>query len=379
MSVEYGPGTLGTGSYLPEIVASGEDAAQIVVDYSREELKKRDLTESRIDEILEIRKRAVIEIGEQVGIKNRHYCSERESTSTMGIEAGHKALESAHVTANEIKGVILSTGMGDFIGTSTAAIIAKELGVPEKVMTHDISAACPGFAHAAYEACTNLTSPIGLDGPILVIASEPISRGMHPAQKGTIPIFGDGAGAMIIGLIEIPSSKLRPWFQFGALAEFLNKLQIRVGGSVYPLTPKTPDKDKGIHMDNKFTFRMATTKMVEYGKDAIEEAQRRSIPRLKLAPHQANILIIDEAQYELGFKDEDVIVNISNVGNTGSASIPIAIDQAIRSGELVEGDTVIGDTFGSGFLVASFMLHMRGLGDKWVHYPSEAMLPKTQE
>lgn len=376
MSVEYRPSFLGTGSAHPEKSTTNEMVGEFVANYSRTELKQRSLPEDRISKILEVRKRAVAEIAEMIGIENRYWCSGNESASTIGVEAGHNALEASGVQANEIKGVILSTGLGDYLGTATAAIIAKELGIPEKVMTHDISAACTGFAHAIYEACTNLTSPMGLDGPILVVSSETISRGMHPSKKGTVPIFGDGAGAVVVGVVEVENNQPWPLFTWGANAEHIKQLYIPVGGSVEPITPQTPDEKRGVVMDNKFIFQIAREKMVEAGKDIAQEAEefKGKLEWLdwkdpKLIPHQANLLIMEEVQHELGFNDEDVVVNISQWANTGSAAIPIALDEAIRQGRLTDKDSFIGVVFGSGLLWAGFIIHLYGLQKKWAHYP----------
>jgi len=376
MSPEYRPAILGTGSAHPKVQISNEEVGKLVADYNRKQWEEEGMSEDQIQRKYEIRVKGIEKIAQRIGVESRWYCAEDESTSTIGIEASHNALEASGVKAAEVKGVILSTGLGDYMGTSTAAIIAKELGVPEEALTHDISAACVGFAHATYEAFTNLTSPMSLDGPILIVSSETISRGMHPSKKDTVPIFGDGAGAVVVGLVKTDSEQPWPFFVWGSNAEHLGKLVIQVGGSVEPVTPDTPDEKRGVTMDNKFVFQYATQQMIRAGENTQEGTRKfnelygKSDERRRfLTPHQANILIIKEVQQGLAFTDDDSVVNIANWANTGSAAIPIALDEAIRKGEITEEDSVLGVTFGSGIVWAGFIIHLYGLGKKWVKYP----------
>ncbi len=275
-------------------------------------------------------------IQERTGIRERRIGG---TTSQLAIDAGLAALESAHRRPDEIDAVVLATTTPDQIVPGTSATVQDGIGVPGGAF--DVNAACSGFVYALTVAHGLLA--IGAER-LLVIGSETLSRITDWDDRSVAVLVGDGAGAVVLEAVDGPG-QLLSW-KLGADGSLRHLLKCDHGGYLY--------------MDGKEIFRKAVRVVVESAEAAIAEAGLTADDIDLVVPHQANLRIISAASQRLGVPEEKTMVTIDHYGNTSSASIPLALAEALDTGRLVKGDHVLLTGFGGGITWASAVLRWGG-------------------
>jgi 3-oxoacyl-[acyl-carrier-protein] synthase III len=320
---------LGTGAYAPERILTNDDLAKMV-DTSDEWIRARS------------------------GIRERRIAAPDEATSDLAVEASKRALKDAGIDASEIDLVVVATVTPDSPMPSTACIIQHKLGVPTTAACFDLNAACSGFIYALDTACAMLGS--GRYSKALVIGAEKLSSVVDWQDRGTCLLFGDGAGAAVIGLSDTPDIGLIGT-RLGALGEDTDLLCIPAGGSRMPSSAASIERrDHFIKMKGKEVFKLAVRVMEEAARDILEQ---HSIPATQIGlviPHQANLRIIDAIAQYLELPMERFLVNVDRYGNTSAASIPIALDEARKAGRIKPGDLTLLVAFGAGLTYGSALI-----------------------
>ncbi|HEX3233618.1 MAG TPA: beta-ketoacyl-ACP synthase III [Gemmatimonadales bacterium] len=319
---------LGTGMAVPDRVVSNDELSQSM-ETSDEWIRTR------------------------TGIQERRWVREGETGAELGLRATLNALETAGVAAGELDAIIYATASPDHFAPGNGVFLQRLLGVGA-IPSIDIRNQCSGFVYALSVADAFIRC--GQFRRVLVVGSEIQSTGLDVSTRGrnTAVIFADGAGAAVLG----PSQDQRGILGFdlhgdGAHAE---KLWVDAPGSMYHPRVSHEQIEAGRHfleMDGKEVFRHAVIRMPESVRAALA-ATGHSIADLKvLVAHQANLRIAEMIQKSLGLRDDQVYNNITHFGNTTAATIPIALDECVRSGRIVAGDLVALTAFGSGFLWGS--------------------------
>jgi 3-oxoacyl-[acyl-carrier-protein] synthase-3 len=275
-------------------------------------------------------------IQERTGIRERRIGG---TTSQLAIDAGLAALECAHRRPDEIDAVVLATTTPDQIVPGTSATVQDGIGVPGGAF--DVNAACSGFVYALTVAHGLLA--IGAER-LLVIGSETLSRITDWDDRSVAVLVGDGAGAVVLEAVDGPG-QLLSW-KLGADGSLRHLLKCDHGGYLY--------------MDGKEIFRKAVRVVVESAEAAIAEAGLTADDIDLVVPHQANLRIISAASQRLGVPEEKTVVTIDRYGNTSSASIPLALAEALDTGRLGKGDHVLLTGFGGGITWASAVLRWGG-------------------
>ncbi|NIM14614.1 MAG: beta-ketoacyl-ACP synthase III [Candidatus Aminicenantes bacterium] len=318
---------LGTGSYLPEGVLTNGDWAERV-DTSDEWITTR------------------------TGIKERHFTTEDQTTSDMVVEASKKAIEDAGIMPDEIDLIIVGTISGDNAYPSTGNWVQKKLGI-RPIPSFDIGAACSGFLYGLIMADALMKT--GAAKKILLAGSESMTKIMNWEDRNTCVLFGDGAGAVILGQTEADRGVMSTyWAADGNLGDLLIQ---PAGGSAMPASRETVEKKlHAIHMNGNEVFKHAVKKMQEASLMAIELANLSSEDIDLFIPHQANIRIIDATIKRARIPLEKTLINIDKTGNMSSASIPVALDQARKEGRLKPGSHLLMASFGAGFTWAGIVV-----------------------
>ncbi len=320
---------LGTGSYAPERILTNEDLAR-VVDTSDEWIRTRS------------------------GIRERRIAAQNESTSDMGAQAGQRALENAGLAAAEIDLVIVATITPDMPMPATACLIQHKLGVPTAAACFDLNAACSGFLYALDTACAMLTS--GRYHKALVIGVEKLSAVVDWQDRTTCVLFGDGAGAAVVGLSDEPDRGLLGT-KLGAFGDSVELLYIpRNGSRPVPTIDAVSSHGHCIKMKGKEVFKIAVRAMEEAARDILEQHHLRADQISLVIPHQANLRIIEAISQYLELPMDRFFVNVDRYGNTSAASIPIALDEARRSGRIKPGDVMLLVAFGAGLTYGSALI-----------------------
>lgn len=310
----------GTGSYVPPKTVSNDDIAK-VVDTSDEWIFERS------------------------GIRNRHY-SETESASDMGLKAAQNALADAKLAASDIDLVIVTTVTPDMLFPSTACLLQAKLGIRNNIPCFDLEAACTGFVYGMEVATSMMQS--GKYKNALVVSTERLSPLLNWKDRTTYFIFGDGAGAAVLSHSDTEGVGVMGNV-LGADGSNTAVLRLPAGGSLMPTSAETVANDQHfIQMDGREVFKSAVRIMQEKALDVLDLCGVRAEEISLLIPHQANIRIIETVAKRLKLPAEKVYVNIENYGNTSSASIPIALDEALHSGKIKSGDYVLLVAFGAG-------------------------------
>jgi 3-oxoacyl-[acyl-carrier-protein] synthase-3 len=320
---------LGTGSYAPDRIMSNDEISKLV-DTSDEWIRARS------------------------GIRERRIAAPDEATSDLAVKAAQRALENAGVSASEIDLIIVSTITPDFPMPATACVVQHKLGAPTTAACFDLNAACSGFIYGLDTACAMVSS--GRYRRALVIGAEKLSSVVDWQDRGTCMLFGDGAGAAVIGPGETPGVGLLGT-KLGALGEDADLLYIPAGGSRTPVSGETVSKGgQYIKMKGKEVFKLAVRVMEEAARDILEQ-QGVSAHQIGLViPHQANLRIIEAIAQYLELPVERFFVNVDRYGNTSAASIPIALDEARRSGRVKSGDLTLLVAFGAGLTYGSALI-----------------------
>lgn len=311
-------GILGVGSYVPETIIDNFYFEKIM-DTSDEWIKTR------------------------TGISERRHASENEATSDLSTKAALKAIECANLTPNDIDLIIVATATPDMIFPSTACLVQENIGAINAA-AFDISVACSGFLYGMTIAKQFVDTKMYKN--VLVIGAETLSRFLDYSDRTTSILFGDGAGAVVIGNVECGGILSTYLGSDGSGADALN---IPAGGSKLPATQKTIDnKLHSIKMAGNSVYKFAVRIMGEASLKALEMANLTTEDIDCLIPHQANTRIIDASAKKLKLDKDKVFVNLDKYGNMSAASVPVAMDEAYRQGKIKKGDNVVLVGFGGG-------------------------------
>lgn len=320
-------GILGTGSSLPEKVVSNYDLEKIV--------------ETSHDWIVT-----------RTGIHTRRIADDKTATSDLATEAALKAMEAAGVSAEEIDLIIVATVTADMAFPSTACIVQDNIGA-KRAAAFDLGAGCSGFLYELAVATQFIAT--GVYDKVLIIGAETLSKIMDWSDRNTCVLFGDGAGAAILGPTEEGSGVLST--HLGAKGEGGKFLTLPAGGSRMPASVETIEQNLHyIKMDGSEVFKFAVRAMGDAAKKALELCDMNVDDINYLVPHQANTRIISAAAKRLKLSEEKVYVNLNEYGNMSAASIPVALDEAVRKGKIKKGDNVVLVGFGAGLTWGSCVI-----------------------
>ncbi len=323
----YGTVVLGTGSYLPEKILTNSDLEKIV-DTNDEWIRSR------------------------TGIKERRIAADGQHTSDLATEAARAALEAANVKPEDLDLIIVATITSDMPFPSTACFVQAKLGAT-KAAAFDLSAACAGTIYGISVAHQFIQS--GTYEHVLVIGSEKLSSITDWTDRSTCVLFGDGAGALVLG--RGPRGK-------GIVSSFLASdgskadiLKMPGGGSRFPTSHETVDeKMHYLKMDGQEVFKNAVSSMGKVAVKALEQCGLTGDEISYFVPHQANARIISAVAKRLSIPDEKIHLNVERFGNMSSASTVVGFDELVRSGKLKEGDIVVLVGFGSGLVWGSLVI-----------------------
>jgi 3-oxoacyl-[acyl-carrier-protein] synthase-3 len=309
----------GWGMAVPERVMTNDDLARIV-DTSDEWIVSR------------------------TGIRERRVAGPRETTATLAIEAAQAALEVADLSPEQIDLVIVATSTPEHIFPATACLVQDALGAI-KAGAFDLSAACSGFIYALAMGTQAIRS--GALHNVLIIGAETLSRIVNWNDRGTCILFGDGAGAFVLQGSAIPGGVLSTLLRSDGSGGY--SLAVPAGGSRIPASIESVrDNLHFIHMDGKEVYRFATRVMASAAREVVECAGLSLADIDLVIPHQANRRIIDSAARGLNLPEEKFFVNLDRYGNTSTASIPIAVCEAVAQGRLRPNDNLVLVGFGGG-------------------------------
>ena len=312
----------GTGSYLPEKILSNRDL-EASVDTSDEWIFTR------------------------TGIRNRHIASEQETTSDLALRASQRAIEAAKISIADIDLIIVATSTPDMIFPSTACLLQAKLGIKGGA-AFDLQAVCTGFVYAMATADKFIRS--GQHRCALVVGAEIFSRIMDWKDRGTCVLFGDGAGAVIMQSSQSPGLYSSHLHADGSYANILSTPGSIRNGEVCGVP--------FLKMEGNNVFKLAVHVLEEVGREALA-ANDISIAQVDwFIAHQANIRIISATAKKLGLPMERVILTVENHGNTSAASVPLALDVAVRDGRVKPGHKVLLEGVGGGFTWGSILLKM---------------------
>jgi len=283
-------------------------------------------------------------IRERTGIHERRVAKESDFPSTLAVEASIKALKIANLNPTEIDLIICSTSTPEYIFPATACLIQDQLGAT-KAGAFDLLAACSGFIYALNMGAQAIRS--GSIKSALIIGTETLSRFVNWKDRNTCILFGDGSGAFVLQASDRPGGVLSAVMHSDGSGGDL--LTLQGGGSHFPATESTVHEGKHyIQMDGKEVFRFATRVMASATQEAMDAAGLTVEQVRWIVPHQANIRIIEAAARGLKLPMDRFIVNLDRYGNTSTASIPIAMVEAIDKGQIKSGDKFVMVGFGAG-------------------------------
>ncbi len=312
---------IGTGSYLPEKVLTNFDLEKIV-----------DTT----DEWIVTRS----------GIRERHIVAVGEMTSDLALQASLRAIESAGIKADEIDLIVVATTSPDKMFPSTACLLQDKLGIANGGAAFDLQAVCGGFVYAVNTA--DLYIRTGQAKTALVVGAEVMSRMVDWTDRTTCVLFGDGAGAVVMRANDAPgilAAKLHSDGRHHAL--------LRADGNI---CNGEVQGDPFIKMEGQAVFKFAVTALSRVVDEVLKDAGMQGADVDWLVPHQANIRIIEATAKKLGLSMDRVVTTLSHHGNTSSASIPLALDAAVRDGRIKAGQNVLLEAIGGGFTWGAVLL-----------------------
>ncbi len=283
-------------------------------------------------------------IRERTGIRERHIARDDQFPSTLGVEASIKALKVANLHPRDLDLIICASSSPEYIFPATACLIQDQLGA-SKAGAFDLLAACTGFVYALNMGAQAIRS--GSVKNVLVIGAETLSRFMNWKDRNTCILFGDGAGAFVLQASEQPGGVLSAVMHSDGSGSDL--LTIAGGGSRHPSTEATILEGKHyVQMDGKEVFRFATRVMASATREVLDCAGLTLDQVQWIIPHQANIRIIEAAARGLKLPMDRFIVNLERYGNTSTASVPIAMVEALEKGQIKPGDKIVMIGFGGG-------------------------------
>ncbi|MDI6747320.1 MAG: beta-ketoacyl-ACP synthase III [Rhodocyclaceae bacterium] len=285
-------------------------------------------------------------IAERTGIRARHFAPAGVAASDLALVASQRALEAAGCAPNDIDLIILATSTPDFIFPSTAALLQDKLGITNGAAAFDLQAVCSGFIYALAVADKFIRS--GSHKRALVVGAEVFSRILDWRDRGTCVLFGDGAGAIVLEASATPGIYATALHADGRYRDIL-----AVAGHV---CDGQPIGDPFLRMDGQAVFKFAVKVLAEVA-DEVMRATGVTVDQVDwLIPHQANIRIMQATARKLRLPAEKCIVTVDRHGNTSAASIPLALDEAVRAGKVGAGDTVLLEGVGGGFTWGAALL-----------------------
>lgn len=312
---------IGTGSYFPSQVRTNADLETMV--------------ETTDEWIIE-----------RTGIKERRIIGDNETVATMGAQAALKAIEAAGIEKNSIDMIVLATTSASRALPSAACEVQRELDIPG-IPAFDVAAACAGFCYALSIADQYVKS--GMAKRVLVIGADCLSRLMSPEDRSMVILFGDAAGAVIIEASEEPGILSTHIHADGKYSELLyvdNPIR-GVEASVH--------SSWGAMKGNE-VFKVAVTRLSEVVEQTLAANNMDKSQIDWLVPHQANLRIISAVARKLDMSMDQVVINLDRYGNTSAATVPTALDEAVRDGRIQRGQTILLEAFGSGFAWASALV-----------------------
>ena len=310
----------GTGSYLPEKVLTNKDLEALV--------------ETSDDWIVS-----------RTGIRERHIAADAQFSSDLAVEAARKALDAAGRTSADVDLVIVATSTPDMVFPSSACFVQAKLGIT-KGAAFDVQAVCSGFVYAL--ATADLYVRAGRHRCALVIGAEVFSRILDWKDRGTCVLFGDGAGAIVLEASDTPGILSSQLHADGAHAGILNTPGHVCGGAV--------QGDPTLKMDGGAVFKIAVRVLEESARAILAENGLAVADLDAYIPHQANVRIISHVGRKLGLAEAKCIVTVDRHANTSAASVPLALDTAVRDGRVKKGDLVLLQGVGGGFTWGSVLL-----------------------
>ncbi len=321
---------VGTGSYLPTKRVTNHELAAELAEQGIETSDEWIFTRS--------------------GISARHYAEPTQLSSDLALAAAQRALEAASMQPNDIDLIILATSTPDHLGgfPSTACVVQRKLGITNGAPAMDVQAVCSGFVYAMSVADSFIKS--GAHKNVLVIGTEVFSRILDFKDRTTCVLFGDGAGAIVMSASQEPgvlSSKLHADGSHGHILCVPGSVNNgAVAGSAY------------LYMDGPAVFKLAVSVLDKVAREALGAAGVDAGEIDWLIPHQANIRIMQGTAKKLGLPPEKMVVTVNEHGNTSAASIPLALDQAVRDGRVKPGHTVMMEGVGGGFTWGAVLVRM---------------------
>jgi 3-oxoacyl-[acyl-carrier-protein] synthase III len=321
---------IGTGSYLPEKRVTNEDlTAQLAakgIETSDEWISSRS------------------------GISARHYAEPEQASSDLAVHAARHALDMAGLQVNDIDLIIVASSTPDFFGSfpSTACIVQRKLGQTNSGAAVDVQAVCSGFVYAVSTADAFIKA--GVHKNVLVIGAEVFSRILNFEDRTTCVLFGDGAGAIVMTGSDEPGILATKLHADGRHSDILSVPGSLAGGAVAG--------SSYLYMDGPAVFKLAVSVLEKVANEALEHAGMTADQIDWLVPHQANIRIMNGTAKKLGLPLEKMIVTVDQHGNTSAASIPLALDQAVRDGRIKKGDNVMMEGVGGGFTWGAVLARM---------------------
>jgi 3-oxoacyl-[acyl-carrier-protein] synthase-3 len=292
-------------------------------------------------------------IWSRTGIRERRIAGPGETTATMGLTAARRALEMADLAPTDLDLIVCATITPEMMFPSTACFVQAGLGC-RPIPAFDLLAACSGFVYAL--AVGSQFIQTGAYRNVLVVGAETLSRVVDYTDRGSCILFGDGAGAAVLSAAREPGRGVR-YFRLYADGSNYELLHLPGGGSRYPTSAQTvAEKMHFMKLNGREVYKFAVTRMQELMQEAMSDCRLTVDDVALVVPHQVNQRIIDSAVRHLNFPPEKVMGNLERYGNTSAASVPIALDEAMRSGRLQAGDTVLLVAFGGGFTWASAVI-----------------------
>jgi 3-oxoacyl-[acyl-carrier-protein] synthase-3 len=311
---------IGTGSYLPEKVLTNSDLERMV-DTSDEWIRSRS------------------------GIRSRHVAADGQLASDLALPAAQRAMQAAKVQPGEIDLIIVATTTPDMIFPGTATILQAKLGIAG-CPAFDVQAVCSGFVYALTIA--DMFIRTGQARHVLVVGTEVYSRILDWSDRGTCVLFGDGAGAVVVAASDTPGILAAKLHADGSHREMLCVPGSVHGGKVWG----TPF----VHMDGGSVFKFAVKVFEEVAREVLATAGKGVSDVDWFIPHQANIRIMEATAKKLGLPVEKLIATVDHHGNTSAASIPLALDEAVRDGRVRSGQTLLLEGVGGGFTWGAVLL-----------------------
>lgn len=296
-------------------------------------------------------------IEKRTGIKERRFANNGEKSSDLGVIAAKQAIERARLTPKDIDLVVVATLSPDFLAMpSTACVLSAKLGIENKP-AFDISAACTGFIYLLSVAKAYVES--GMYENVLIVGAEKTSSVLDFKDRGTCILFGDGAGACVIGRTKRLKESVLD-VQISANGNFSNYLYTPRTLKPTPFNSKEEALEPFLRMKGNEVFKLAVKTLLKDVETILEKNALKPEDVRLFIPHQANFRIIQAVREHLDFKDEQVVLTVHKYGNTSAASIPMAMCEAYEEGRLKKGDLMLLDAFGGGLTWGSALVYFGG-------------------